>query len=264
MGFFDDVTSLVINNKEVQSIIASDGGIIYEKSTGYELVLTSDKSIIQTGESAVLSATLTNNNVPMANQTIVFNGLEHTETLEANTEITVGDTYRFTSIPSSLSSSDRIYLNEEQTIYITSDRMGNKELVINGEAPYGQQYLDFFYVENGIIYYQRMNDILRHYDASSTNTNKITSTVSNVVIEEYAKAVTDANGVASVTYVGEGMGDIDVRANWENTIQSQTLVVEDCFFYDDATIDKSSNYGSPIVYRGSGSGQWNLLSEHDQ
>ena len=43
--------------------------------------------------------------------------------------------------------------------------------------------------------------------------------------------VTDANGVASVTYVGEGVGDIDVRANWENTLQSNTLTLEDCYFY---------------------------------
>ena len=41
---------------------------------------------------------------------------------------------------------------------------------------------------------------------------------------------------------------------------SETYTVQDCFRYDTASSDKTANYASPIVYRGSGSGAWNYNS----
>ena len=58
MGIFDNAETVIINNKEVESIITSDGGVLYQKSSGEDsLLLTADKSIVQTGETATLTAT---------------------------------------------------------------------------------------------------------------------------------------------------------------------------------------------------------------
>ena len=88
MGIFDNATSVVINNKEVQSIIDSNGSILYEKPINDILTLTSDKSIIQISDNVDLSATLTNNNIPVSNETVYFFMIEHKVlTLESDKSI---------------------------------------------------------------------------------------------------------------------------------------------------------------------------------
>ena len=72
MSIFDDAKTVMIGNKEVQSIITSNGGVIYEKPVGWELVLTGDKSVITIGETATLTATLTNNKVSQSGKSIIF------------------------------------------------------------------------------------------------------------------------------------------------------------------------------------------------
>lgn len=53
---------------------------------------------------------------------------------------------------------------------------------------------------------------------------------------------TDSNGVATVSYTGAGVGDVDIVADWDNSLQSNTLTIEDCILWDNATSDNSSNY----------------------
>ena len=69
---FTNAKKVMIGNKEVESIVTSNGGVIYQKSSGYELSLVSNDYSISVGNSTNLTATLTNNNVPVSGETIKF------------------------------------------------------------------------------------------------------------------------------------------------------------------------------------------------
>jgi len=75
---FTNATCVMIGDKEVQSIVTSDGGILYEKSsTGCALRVSSNKSSIShsLNESATITATLTNDGVGVSGETISFKGI---------------------------------------------------------------------------------------------------------------------------------------------------------------------------------------------
>ena len=239
MGVFDNANSVIINNKEVQSIITSNGGVIYEKPIGYELVLSSNKSIIQSGESTTLSATLTENNVPMEEETIFFS--------DTNIPPTTSNTSGYEAFNVHLGASFKVYYNpvdhgqatfyllqnQERSLTIRHYADGKVSVSFNGHTPETIFSTNtFLKLENGIL-----SDGEGHtYDFSSYDNDfgfyAIFDRGTVYFAEKFGLSeVTDANGVASVTYVGEGVGDIDVRANWENTLQSNTLTLEDCYFY---------------------------------
>ena len=70
MGLFDNATRVVIDNKEVASIVASDGGVLYEsESHNYALSITGD-TIVQSGSSITLTATLTDNGSAVSGETV--------------------------------------------------------------------------------------------------------------------------------------------------------------------------------------------------
>ena len=70
--------------------------------------------------------------------------------------------------------------------------------------------------------------------------------------------VTDSNGVAqcNMSYLSQGVGDVEFEASYGSLV-SKIYEVQDCYRYDDASSDKISSYGSPIVYRGTGTGALN-------
>lgn len=51
-------------------------------------------------------------------------------------------------------------------------------------------------------------------------------------------STTDSTGVATLTYTSTGAGDIVFKAEVE-TIQSSTITIQDCYIYDELTIDKN-------------------------
>lgn len=60
-------------------------------------------------------------------------------------------------------------------------------------------------------------------------------------------SITNNNGEATYTYDSEGVGDIDIQADWNSRIQSEIFVLEDCYDYDTMTSnhnkwDIDSNY----------------------
>ena len=59
---------------------------------------------------------------------------------------------------------------------------------------------------------------------------------------------TNANGEIEITYTGAGAGDIDVIVSYDSL--QETFVVEDCYYYDSLTVDKSRYTvisGSPLL-----------------
>ena len=55
---------------------------------------------------------------------------------------------------------------------------------------------------------------------------------------ETLTGVTNSNGVATASYTGRGDGYVDIVAELDSAVQSNTLTIEDCLLYDDCTTDK--------------------------
>ena len=68
MGIFDNATSVVIGNKEVQSIVrVSDGAVLYQKAASHSYALAFSSASYQTDSSGDVTVyvTLTDNGVPV-------------------------------------------------------------------------------------------------------------------------------------------------------------------------------------------------------
>lgn len=76
MGIFDNATSVVIGNKEVQSIVrVSDGAVLYQKAQTHSYALSwSSASYTATGGSCTITCTLTDNGSPVSGATVSVSG----------------------------------------------------------------------------------------------------------------------------------------------------------------------------------------------
>ena len=75
MGIFDNATSVVIGNKEVQSIVrVSDGAVLYQKAQTHSYALAFSSATYQTDSSGdvTVSVTLTDNGVPVSGESVSF------------------------------------------------------------------------------------------------------------------------------------------------------------------------------------------------
>lgn len=238
------------SNLETMGVSASfgDGGLtLADKILQIQhftdgLLLWADKDIIQTGDTVNVYALLLDERKAVSGETILFNGLETTQTLVVNTETSVGNNYRFTNIPTLTDYSQKIYLNEEQTVYLTKGNQRDLFIwVPSTPSAYAIPIDDGspICVENGIIKL-KSNGADWTYDASSTNTNKITSTISDVTITETMQGTTGSDGVATVSYTGVGAGNLNVQAT-HGTLQSETYSILDALMIDRGTTDNHND-----------------------
>ena len=75
MGIFDNASSVVIGNKEVQSIVrVSDGAVLYQKAQTHSYALAFSSASYQTDSSGDVTVyvTLTDNGVPVSGETVNF------------------------------------------------------------------------------------------------------------------------------------------------------------------------------------------------
>ena len=74
MSIFDNATSVVIGNKEVQSIIGPNGEVFYQKPVSHNYALTWSSATYQTDSSGdvTVSVTLTDNGVPVSGESVSF------------------------------------------------------------------------------------------------------------------------------------------------------------------------------------------------
>ena len=229
-GIFDNAESVVINGNEVQSIIDSNGGVIYQKhlENNYLLTLTSDKDILSyyDNDSALLTATLTNNGIGVQGEIVRFDGFlldtPITRSITQNTETYVGNKYILGNIP--ITNRNKIFLNKEHTVYITKDAVdGVKIYWPNEGSGDGTSNIS---VENGIITYTK-NGTDHSIDCSNTDMSVIYSQVNGLVIQDYGVfGTTDSNGQATATYNSQGVGDVTITAKCMNV--SETYELEDC------------------------------------
>lgn len=93
------------------------------------------------------------------------------------------------------------------------------------------------------------------YKGVSINNKPITFKINDKIVKT---TTTNSEGIAEYKYISRGIGDLVVTAECGEL--QKTYELQDCIRYDSASSDKTSSYASPIVYRGSGSGQWNYDS----
>ena len=237
MGLFDNASSVSIGGNEVQSIVTSNGGVIYEKPSGWELDLTANKSVMMTGETATLTATLTNNNVGVSGETIYFDGILNstsTTLTVTNTETKVSSKYDVLTVPDF---SGTLYLNKEKNIELfLFDGMIILIMLVNGQRTTVGTDISDISVNNGILSYTENGSIetvdISSYDLSVVSCN----TGGTATIGDYGYyVVTDSNGVATVSYTGVGVGDLNVQAVYEGIISSEIYALEDCIYAHDLT-----------------------------
>ena len=82
---FSNAESVYINNKEVASIVTADGGVLYQKDSGYDLLLTCDKHVLSLhdNDSCTVTGVLTLNGVPVQDETIDYNILHNDTVLDS-------------------------------------------------------------------------------------------------------------------------------------------------------------------------------------
>lgn len=215
---FTNAKTVMIGEKEVQSIVTSNGGVLYQKPSGYVLVLTCDKDTLNVNETVTFTALLTNNGVPVANELVNFCGIAAntptSKSILADTETPVGCKYSFPTIPT-LASGEVIYLDQDHKVYLYRYDDGGTALTvknISGTGGQGTASLSSLIVEYGIIKWS-----VPGYSSTIDCTNRDLSAILSdipVTIDEYGLyGTTDSNGEFSVTYTPTSTGNKTITAN---------------------------------------------------
>ncbi len=216
---FTNAKKVMIGNKEVQSIVTSNGGVLYERilPDNYAIDLVSDVNSLSSAnnESATLTATLTNNNNPVSGKTVIlsnpYNQSSVSKTLATDTWTPVGAKYEITISKTLLFT---VYLSSGITIaWNTPD---NRYEFTVGSSFYDAGDLHDFYVENGIIHYIK-GSTAKTYDASNWDLTQIKCRVSGCVINDYGgfyiKKTTNSSGIATSTYYARDTGNKTITAS---------------------------------------------------
>lgn len=216
---FTNAKKVMIGNKEVQSIVTSNGGVLYERilPDNYAIDLVSDVNSLSSAnnESATLTATLTNNNNPVSGKTVIlsnpYNQSSVSKTLVTDTWTPVGAKYEVTISKTLLF---KVYLSSGITIeWNTPD---NRYEFTVGSSFYDAGDLHDFYVENGIVHYIK-GSTAKTYDASNWDLTRIRCIVSGCVIKDYGgfyiKKTTNSSGIATATYYARDTGNKTITAS---------------------------------------------------
>ena len=70
----------------------------------------------------------------------------------------------------------------------------------------------------------------------------------DTIIDERMTSATDSNGQTSITYVGDGVGDVDIIVSYGSDIQ-ETFVVEDCIVYRETLASNITDLTLPSEYK---------------
>ena len=87
---FSNAESVFIDGKEVESIVTADGGVLYQKASGYDLLLTCDKPVLSLhdNDSCTVTGVLTLNGVPVQDETIDYSIMHNDTTLDSGSLMT--------------------------------------------------------------------------------------------------------------------------------------------------------------------------------
>lgn len=251
---FTNAQTVVIDNKEVQSIVASNGGVLYEKPVNNSLILSSNKNSVSSNETVTLSATLTLNGSLASNETVVFTTSNDvilsqttlTDTIErfscSNFYLDASalhyDDYGGTLVYNAffldgIPSSQYIEISNPNTFVVYDSNKGINDTY---------NFIGLLHFKNGILSFTDNNNVVQSIDISDWDYTYHYGGGGGIIL--YAcelTATTDSNGVASVTYTGSGKGDLNIKAVCSN-VESEITIIEDCLFFDESSQSNLQNY----------------------
>lgn len=263
MGNFNNskISSLWIDGKPVKR--ASLGGKIFFEKHDYELTVSVSEQIIQIGDETVLTACLTDYNVPVSGKTVIFSSdvfkstvVSETGTYDFGDYVTI-DLSNFKNIDSLSSGNDgKLVIGSSSTYlniwgmtfnnYIFCDYYRNGSEIDSVQVSLNHPLI----IRDGVLYCKKYigGQQLRDYtldvsDVDFTEWEFFGKVIGvDVTVGEYwwASDVTDSNGEAHVSYVGKGAGDLNIQVECMNL--QKTWGILDLIVYDNAISDRSSEF----------------------
>ena len=246
----------------VPSVPDEDPQLMYAQSeatrsytvTSDSLTVTSNKNILSQADNDVATITATYNANDNSGKVVTFSGAEMVKTISSSTTwLPTGDEAVISNIQLIGSSTvfgigvtnNSIYMQNTgqsaNSSLFTLVWLKNGSFTEIGRADITQ---GLSYSGNTLTYYDA-NGTAQTYDITGLskqvslgvpqgNSGSFTVTSSTV------SAVTDSNGVATVSYNSQGAGDVTITA--ECMSLQETYGIYDWYRYDDCSTDKTSNY----------------------
>lgn len=197
------------------------------------VALTVSQSSIRVGESIVLTALVSEDNVPLEDVSVRF---------------TSGNTVLGTETTGN---------NGEAVLTLSNLSVGSYSII----ASYGDSYSSAVSVNvtplyDGIVL-SADDSILSYYDGDSTTLRaqlmdgSSTASVSGVTVEFFngstsmGTADTNSSGVATKSYASAGSGDVSFTAS-VGSLSSETYEVEDCSYWNETEVSRTTTNGSTI------------------
>ena len=224
---FTNAKTVIIGNKEVQSIVTSNGGVLYEKSGNYALSLASDKNSLNNGETVILTATLTYDSIGVPNKEVIFYNqakppINNSGSGASTQNKTLGSSFKLKYVPYGQGTSIYLISNDIELYYLAN---GEVRIAFNGSTRWITLWncKDYLKLENGILSDSNGNN----YDISSYDNNLILKYIYSqgiVYPDIFEVDTTDANGEANCSYTPISTGNITIVAismNLSDTVQIQ-------------------------------------------
>ena len=235
----NSLKSLFIDGKEVM-IASLDGKVFYDNS--YKLNLTASKPIIQAGETTVFTAGLTYRRAPVQGETVIF----HSEDVLETTVVDTSGTYDFGDCfivdLTTITHGNRLQIGSNQNrgpcifLYNPSATSNNVQIFRNAPISYTCSRI---MIKNSALYIESSNKWVEVGDVSDIDLTSwwVNSNSGTVGTYFYETGITDSNGECNVSYVGKGAGDLNIKCDCMNLIQ--TCSIRDAKYFDSQTVDKS-------------------------
>ena len=228
----NNINTLYIDGKPVRK--ASLGGKVFYEKHNYHLGLVASPSSILVGGTSVVTATLTDWNIPIEGETIDFDCTMSTVVDETGV-YDFGDYYEIDISQLPAYSSDMntphkypVYISDSNypRIGFCSDNMavslptGGLSAYLNGAEK--------IIIKNGTISYTDRWGVQHHVDISMLeNLTRWGVNSGSVTINQYIQETetTDSNGECSINYFGEFDGELNIRANVSSlSLEEETQV----------------------------------------
>ncbi len=202
------ISLISCNNKTVESIKTTDGGIIYEIP---KLTLTSNKSVYEEGETATITAKCTDMGLGVSGQTVSYTGTTSTvsQTTDSNGEISFTKTMGSSSLTVPVTWSEQ---NITKNIVLLVISVSSINLSAS-KSTLSKSHSDSTILTATVLDTNNQNmsgQTVQVYDSS----NNLIGTM------------TENNGTYSYTYNSQGNGDLTLTAKC-NEISSNTVTVYD-------------------------------------
>ena len=212
-----------------ESATSSNVNVTITKRTPTISLLTS-KSSVSTGDSYTLSGALLYNGTGVANASVkLYQGQSVIDTLTTANDGTFSKT-----ITSTAEGTFTYHVVFDATTTYTGVTSGNVTVTVSDvsfdaiELTSDKDILSAYDEESATLTAQLMSGTTPVAIAGETVTFEVRKTGDDSLVETLT-ADTNSSGVATVSYLGKSVGDLNIKAIVDSIIPSEIFVLEDCF-----------------------------------